>query len=152
MEAPFRASPGTAAEACSVDGCHKPPRCRDLCNAHYLRLREGRPLDSPLRGYGVHRRLNEQGYVLLWSQSLPGRNKRGYVYEHRYAMEQILGRALGPGETVHHKNGVRDDNRPENLELWSSSHPGGQRVVDLLAWADEIIARYEPLRSEGLGL
>ena len=71
-------------------------------------------------------------------------DKHGRVREHRYVMEQSLGRALLPGENVHHKNGVRDDNRPENLELWVTMQPAGQRPEDLLEWADEIIRRYRP--------
>ncbi|WP_442816133.1 HNH endonuclease [Streptomyces sp. NBC_01233] len=61
-------------------------------------------------------------------------------------MEQTLGRDLFEDETVHHINGVRDDNRPENLELWSSRHPKGQRVDEKVAWALEILARYAPER------
>ena len=61
-------------------------------------------------------------------------------------MEQQLGRPLLPDETVHHINGVRDDNRPENLELWSSSHPKGQRVEDKVEWAAEILKQYAPDR------
>jgi hypothetical protein len=50
---------------------------------------------------------------------------------HRIVMEAMIGRPLLPNETVHHKNGIRHDNRPENLELWSSNHGGGQRFADL---------------------
>lgn len=68
--------------------------------------------------------------------------------EHRYVMEQILGRPLLPGETPHHLNGQRADNRPENLELWVRKQPQGQRARDLLAWAREIVARYEPIEDK----
>lgn len=58
-------------------------------------------------------------------------------------MEEILGRKLLKGENVHHKNGNRLDNVRENLELWIKPQPQGMRVADAIAWAKEILARYE---------
>lgn len=61
-------------------------------------------------------------------------------------MEATLGRELRPDERVHHRNGQRADNRPENLELWISNHPPGQRVSEIVDWATEMLARYAPER------
>lgn len=74
----------------------------------------------------------QNGYVLIWTPDHPskiGKSKANtYVFEHRLVMEKTLGRILLPHEQVHHKNGVRDDNRPENLELWVKRQPPGARV------------------------
>lgn len=69
---------------------------------------------------------------------------RSCMMQHRYVMEQILGRPLLPSENVHHKNGIRDDNRPENLELWVKRQPPGQRVTDRIADAIELLRQYAP--------
>lgn len=79
--------------------------------------------------------LNHDGYKTI---SVEGRR----VLEHRFLMEQSLGRPLFSHENVHHINGHRADNRLENLELWSRSQPPGQRVKDKIAWAKSFLSEY----------
>jgi len=89
------------------------------------------------------RRINGDGYVLvLVGPQHPMADSKGYVLEHRLVMSDRLGHELLPSETVHHRNGERTDNRLQSLELWSSSHPPGQRVDQLVDWAKEILALY----------
>jgi hypothetical protein len=80
--------------------------------------------------------------------------KEGYVRvrsarknEHVVVMEKLLGRPLRKGETVHHRNGVRWDNVETNLELRVGKHPKGTDVHEMLAWARELLAEYEPVED-----
>ena len=66
-----------------------------------------------------------------------GMTRRNFVREHVHVMQQALGRGLVLGEEVHHRNGVRSDNRLENLELWITSQPSGARLTDLVDWLVE---------------
>lgn len=70
----------------------------------------------------ARRIVEPRGYALRRLPGHPLADCRGYVYEHRLVAEEMLGRPLRPGEEIHHRNGDKSDNRPENLEVCESRH------------------------------
>jgi hypothetical protein len=97
------------------------------------------------RSWKGGRRKRAKGYVAILKPDHPNADEQGYVLEHVFVMSEHIGRPLKKKETVHHKNGIRDYNLIDNLELWVSNHPSGQRVSDLLHWAKKFIADYESI-------
>ena len=129
-------------EICSVAGCHDGARSLGFCKQHYNRHAAGRPVEGEIRAkeHPPGKRIpHTSGYIMVKIANGDWRN------EHRHIMEQHIGRRLKKDEEIHHKNGQRDDNRIENLELWSKAQPAGQRVEDKLDWCREFIAEYGDL-------
>ena len=138
----------------SKDDC----KCGNKKGRKYSMCSECRPsttgtLNGNWKGGKVR---HKKGYILVRMPDHPrAKANSGYVFEHILVMENHLGRYLLPGENVHHKYGVKDDNRIENLELWVRNQPSGQRASDMLEWARNIIELYGPdeelIRTRGDG-
>lgn len=122
---------------CTVEGCDRASTTQaGHCKLHYERIRRTGhpgPAGTMVRPNGTGC-LTEDGYIRL---TMPDGRR---VLEHVHVMEQYLGRPLVPGENVHHRHGIKDDNRIEHLELWYVVQPTGQRVSDLIAY----VTKYFP--------
>ena len=129
----------TRAALISCRNCGKPfPRrpshrqifCSYQCVGNYV-VKSGSRIGKSAANWQGGRHLDREGYVwILVGREYPRAIQRGngwYIKEHRKVMAEILGRSLQPWEQVHHINGLRDDNRPENLELWTRPQPAGIR-------------------------
>lgn len=121
---------------CKINGCKLQIRALELCHIHYRSFRKYGDPTIVKRNKNGEGTINAYGYRLILKDG-------SREFEHRTVMENVLGRKLFAHENVHHKNGDRLDNKIENLEIWSSSQPSGQRIIDKINWAREILEIYK---------
>ena|SRR5277367_7119672 len=110
----------------------------------FIRSRKirGYPIDTPKMIRNAGEGTIIQGYKVLTKKGHPNARAHGRILEHVFVMSGHLGRPLRKNENVHHINGIRDDNRIENLELWHKGQPPGQRVEDKIKWSIKFLEDY----------
>jgi len=155
-------APSYKEHVCFVVGCPSRPITRGMCSKHTQQRaagildEEGNQL-RPLQSLGRKRKpgpiKDGAGYVLVVApDGYNGPMRDGRVLEHRLVMEEKLGRGLGPHELVHHINGVKTDNRIENLQLRTrKTHPPAHEMdVSLLEEALQHLKHNDPAAFKAL--
>ena len=115
---------------CIHEGCDKRGMRfkRSTCHYYIKYCRKHRPVGTRKNQRTTKigdKYITKKGYVMI-------KTKSGVKSQHRMVMERKLHRKLKPGESVHHKNGIRHDNSPENLELWIGGIRYGQRTYEII--------------------
>lgn len=118
----------------------KAQRRKDI-NLISHRKKKGKDLNAPRRK-STGEWKNSQGYVIIYKKDHPNAFVSGCLPKHVFVMSEHIGRPLKKGENVHHINGIRDDNRIENLELWRRGQCTGQRLKEKLEWCKELLIEY----------
>lgn len=119
--------PKKGGKVCAVPSCGRKVVAKNLCNAHYTRIRltgnlqPERPLGEKRGKWNANwsggETIKKDGRVLIFKPDHKYASKEGYVLRYRLVMEEKLGRLLDPDEIVHHINEINDDDRPDNLQV-----------------------------------
>ena len=131
-------------DVCDFPECGRKHFAFGYCRAHREQMRKGQLVPIGQGRRSKDRWVDPKGYVFVrCDPDHPNaKSKYGWIAEHVLVMSELLGRPLRRGESVHHRNLIKSDNRPDNLELWTSHQPKGARVADMLAWCRWFIDQY----------
>lgn len=103
---------------------------------------------SRIKSYKPYTMINGYSCIYL-GHDHPWADANGRIREHIYIIQKHIGRKLKPNELVHHKNGIRNDNKLENLELCTNTQPPSQRTSDMIQFCEQYLKKYAPEKLKG---